>query len=76
MGVIYILGIFICLILTVYFWLKRASLKQLSQDFKETKKDIEDINHQLDYIHALSEEYDDTFDKINKISSSILKYRQ
>lgn len=73
---IYITGIFVCMILAVYFLTRIQSLSKQKEIFKIKEKQIEKLNLQLDELHHQVTETDEILGKISLLSSKILNYRK
>lgn len=76
MMVVYIIGIFVCMILAVYFLTRIHSQSQQKEILELKEKEIENINSQLDEVHAQFIEMDELLGKIRLISTKILNYRK
>lgn len=76
MMVVYIIGVFVCMILAVYFLTCIHSQSQHKEIVKSKEKEIENINSQLDELHNQFTEMDELLGKISLISNKILNFRK
>lgn len=73
---LYALGIFVCMILAVYFLMCRHSLSKKKEEFQTYQKEILKYNSQLDDLHEQMVQSDEILGKISHLSLKILDYRK
>jgi len=73
---IYIIGILLLLILTVFLIDKRERMGKKIKLLKEKKHEIEALNNQLDEAQYQLNEMNSSLDQLNQISQKILNYRK
>lgn len=72
MIVLYIIGGFVCLLLTIYVLDRREKMSKKIKQIKEQKQEIQELNNQLDEIQYQLDLMDDSIQKAHDISSQIL----
>lgn len=74
MIILYIIGGLFCLILAVYWLDYREKISKKIKGIKETKREIQELNSQLDEVQYQLNLIDEPIQKLHDISTQILFY--